>query len=535
MTRYYRVMLKILILTILAIQPLFYTYALEKIAPGENNTAAAISESANLTDEQRYESTSYVHEGLSFRQATEACEKLKDPSACEGRGSTKFLGIDSNMVQGIAKAYSMFSGMSGATGGKLAGGAKSTGEGPQSKGVNDYCAYIPMAGEQMASFVQKADQDKIQSTPVSSQNAQKERLYQAARSHGTRAKTAKMQGTVWGATVGCYGFLMASGKAALNKKIILKAGAAGLLTAFWLNESKQQKKYEKEVKEIADSLPGAGDCNPHTETHCYCSQPETRYDPQYCIDPLRERQNQDPSKVAYEVPCTSASGENDPKCLCIGEDNCMDKTLFSNMNFPGLTNFASSKAGSDTRNLLRGTISAANLNSNESGQKLALRKSLKNIENLVPETSSSPSANQISQSKDLEKMGLSPKLARHLALTSSNSFGQSKAASLSRPQTSSKFATTNRSTTGSSQVLSFSGGRKNIGAKRKRANSNRSVANMMKRYGKSKRSPSSSKVLTFSQRAQRRASIHRKSDRPLFEIISRRYRISAKKHLRVEK
>ena len=246
--------------------------ALETITPTSVD-GTTTSDSPNLTDEERYQSETFIHQGLSQREMTEACEKLKDSAACRGQGKTKFLGVDSSLIQGIASAYSMFSGLasaSGALGGPSASSAADGAAATEKSGV-DYCGIIPMAGEQVASFMQQAEQTQIQSQPITELNAQKEQLYQASRSHGARARSAKIQGSVWGVTTACYGVMVATGKAALDKKTILKAGAAGFLTLFWMNESKQQKKYESEVKEIADNLPGAGDCNPHTERNCYCA------------------------------------------------------------------------------------------------------------------------------------------------------------------------------------------------------------------------------------------------------------------------
>ena len=496
--------------------------ALDKVTPGET-AQQETSTSINLTDEQRYESQTYVHEGLSQRQAQEACEKLDDPNACNGRGSTKFLGMDSNLVQGIARMYSLFSGVMGSQGGKLTNKA-----GEQT--TNDYCAYIPAAGELAAGAVQQAEQQKIENTPVSSRNAQKERLYQAARSHGTRAKTAKMQGTIWGTATACYGVLVATGKAKVDKKVLMRAGAAGFLTAFWLKEAKQQQKYEKEVKGIADSLPGEGDCNPHTETHCYCAQPETMYDPQHCINPVT---NKPDTETTYQVPCTTSGGASDPQCLCVGEDNCLDTQMFSNMKLPGIASFAATPAANDARNLFRGTLSAADLNSSSSGQKAATRTLLGQLESQIADPARAPTSQEIGVSKELQGLGIPPKLARQLAMTRSNGFGQARAARLSSSTAPASIAgkTIN---SGRSNVLTFQGGNKDIGGNKKASSSNPSIANIMKRYQKKNKRGSNSKVLRFAEQAQRNASIHKKSDKPIFDIISRRYMISGRRHLKVD-
>jgi hypothetical protein len=89
-----------------------------------NNTSAGsgvdgekTAEEYDLTDKDRFESQVFVHDGLNNRQIQEECEKLKDSRACQGRGGTKFLGIDSGMVQAVSKVYSMFGAVMGASGG----------------------------------------------------------------------------------------------------------------------------------------------------------------------------------------------------------------------------------------------------------------------------------------------------------------------------------------------------------------------------------------------------------------------------------
>ena len=498
--------------------------ALEKITPS-NSSEANSSDSPDLTDEERFESTVFVHEGLSQRQMLEACEKLKDPAACRGQGKTKFLGVDSTLVQGIARAYSMFSGMIGASG--ALSGSSGSGEG---SGV-DYCGIIPMAGEQVASFMQQAEQTQIESQPVTKANPQKEQLYQASRSHGARARSSKIQGSVWGITTGCYGAMVATGKAALDKKTILKAGAAGFLTLFWLNESKQQKKYESEVKSIADSLPGAGDCNPHTERNCYCAQPETEFAPKYCLEALRSR---DPSKISYEVPCTTENNENDPKCYCIGLDNCLDKKAFSNMKLPGISSFAASSAGSEARNLFRGTLSSADLSSDSSKNSARAKGIFKSI--LPSLDKDLPlSEKQLSISDSIASLGVPQAVARSLAATNPDSFGNSKAAGLSLSTGAKPSAATKKSTRAESNVLRFNKSKNSIrNQKKKSGNSSLSqYMNKLKRGTKGKKS-SGSKILKFSRQAERSAEISQKKDKPIFEIISRRYKLSAGRRLSLD-
>ncbi|CAM9911292.1 unnamed protein product, partial [Chrysoparadoxa australica] len=224
----------------------------------------------DLTDRERYDSQTYFHEGKSIREMNEACEKLKDPNACQGRGKTKFMGVDSGVVQMIAKGYSMFGGMM-AMGGdamdfeaakpdaKPAGqtqqqGSEQAASAEEGESKKDYCAMIPMAGEMVAMFAQQLETQNLNSQPTTQETPQKELLYRAARTHQAREKSAKIQGTVWTATTACYAAYMAMGGISIDWTVIARAGGAGFLAAFWTSEAKKQGEYAKEVRAIAAQL-----------------------------------------------------------------------------------------------------------------------------------------------------------------------------------------------------------------------------------------------------------------------------------------
>ncbi|MCR9205049.1 MAG: hypothetical protein NXH75_10755, partial [Halobacteriovoraceae bacterium] len=371
----------------------------------------------DLTDQERWDSQTYFHEGKSVREMNEACDKLKDPAACQGRGKTKFMGINSDIVKMIAKIYSMFGGMMSMSGG---GGmdfeAKELPEGEtrpegESDTKKDYCSMIPMAGEMVAMFAQQMETQNLNSQPTTQETPQKELLYRAARSHQAREKSAKIQGTVWTATVACYAGYMAMGGIAINWKVIAKAAGAGFLAIFWNNEAKQQAKYADEVRAIAEQLPGVGDCNPHTQRNCYCTQPETQYDPQYCLPQIHKKAI---ANNSYAVPCVDQNTKVDKSCQCVDTNSCFDQEFFSDLKVPGLVQFAKSSAGKDFRNLTRGELTNGKLASAANGSSARARKLLgeldkKNKKN--PELS----RGDLSVADSFEKYGLPKGLARLVA------------------------------------------------------------------------------------------------------------------------
>jgi hypothetical protein len=513
-----------------------------------NNTSAGsgvdgekTAEEYDLTDKDRFESQVFVHDGLNNRQIQEECEKLKDSRACQGRGGTKFLGIDSGMVQAVSKVYSMFGAVMGASGGggfsapkaeaPAEGATETATEGQasegESEGKQDYCAYIPAVGETLATFTQQLGQQTIAAESQGQETQQKAQLYQASRSHGTRAKTAKMQGTVWGSTAACYGAYMASGKIAIDWKVIAKAAGAGFLTIFWFNEAKQQEHYASEVKRIADELPGRGVCNPHTEKDCYCAQPETQYDPTHCVPELHKKAV---ATTSFRVPCADKDMKPDASCDCIGADACFDTEYFSNIKAPGFVQFANSAGGKDFRDLTRGSLNNGTLAAGSNSNSARARKLLGD---LGPKVKTSPSLDKsgLSANDAFTSLGVPGSVARLLASQKVNSQGKNRVASLTSGfgKGTGNFSNQKRAASRKTGVLRFNRAKASVGPKKK---SSSSSAFKFKR--KKSKTRSGAKTLKFAQRAQKSAQITKNKDRPIFEIISRRYQVSGWKRLDIQ-
>ncbi len=503
-------------------------------ASGSAADGSKTADEYDLTDEQRHESQTYIHGGLNNRKIKEACDKLKDSSACQGRGKTEFLGIDSGMVQAVSKVYSIFGAMIGS--GKDSGFTKKTkklkeGETAKkgdSEKSQDYCAYIPAAGETLAGFTQQMGQQSIQAETLGIETPQKQQLYKASRSHGTRAKTAKMQGTFWGSTAACYGYYMASGKVVIDWKVIAKAAGAGFLTAFWFKEAKQQEDYADQVKQIADELPGRGDCNPHTEKDCYCAQPETQYHPVHCVPELHRKAA---AANSFRVPCADKDMKPDASCNCLSTEACFDSEYFSQIKAPGFVQFANSAAGKDFRSLTRGSLNngtlTAGINSNSANAK-------KLFGDLASKVKSNPSLdkNGLKASDAFKSLGVPTPLARLLASQKETTQGKKRAISLTSGLSPSggKLAAHSNSSQRGTGVLRFNRTKSSIGSKKKSSRS----SNPFKFKRKKSRRPSGAKTLKFAQRAQRSAQITKNKDRPIFEIISRRYQVSGWKRLEIK-
>lgn len=513
-----------------------FLFALPSFSQVVGTTAPGAQKSAtdyNLTDQERYASKTYIHQGLSKREMEQKCKALDDPAACRGMGKSKILGVDSNIIIMISKVYSMFSGVMSMQGG---GGftAKPTDKqleaDPKAKGEKqtDYCQFIPAAGEMVGMTMQTLGQQQI-ALAKTKETPQKATLYKASRSHLTRAKTAQIQGITWGTTTACYAAYMATGGIVIDWKVAAKAGGAALLTAFWLNESKNQKHYASEVQAIADALPGKGDCNPYTEKNCYCSQPETQYDTANCIDILNKKIA---NKNSYSVPCVNKDLKADVKCSCVGQQNCFDSKFFSDLKGTGMASFGASSAGKNFRNLTNGILTNGKLSSAGASTNASARRLLKDLAGKVDSMPSLSQA-QKNQANSLSSYGIPRPIAALIANQKANSFGKKKAASLTSgrisPISGLNAGGSNRS---AGAVLRFNSTKSNFGSRKKSSrNSYSGLLNKFKRKGSHRKN---SKVLKFAQRAAREAQITKNKDRPIFEIISRRYQVSGWRRLEIK-
>ncbi len=519
----------------------------QKVKPGEMPEKA--EGDYDLTDQARYESQVFVHEGLSVRTMNEKCAELEDPAACQGRGSTKFMGVDSEIVKMVARAYSIVGGMMGMQGdafdfeAKAEGadtGTDTTGEtgdtaetgdaaGEEGSGEKkkNYCTMIPSAGEMLAMFSQQTAQNTLNAQPVTQDTPQKELLYRAARSHDARAKSAKIQGVVWGATTACYAAYMAAGGIVINWKVIAQAGAAAFLTAFWMNEAKQQEKYSEEVKRIAEELPGKGDCNPHTQLNCYCAQKETMYDPVHCVPELHKRAIANDS---FRIPCADKDMKPDANCDCISRDACFDQEFFSDLSTPGFVQFAKSSTGKDVGKLMRGELTSGGLRG-ASTTNNATRKLLGDLANKVDKNPSLNKGNK-AISDGFEKMNIPRPIARLMASQPTTAQGRKMAAGLSADLNKSRKKFSVAKTSKGSNVLRFNRATGKVGPGKKKSGNN--YNNLLNKFKKKKKSRSGNSVMKFAQKAEQQAQITKNKDRPLFEIISRRYQVSGWRRLEIQ-
>ena len=485
----------------------------------------------DLTDEERYQSQNYVNEHLSHRMMKEECDKLDDPNACFGNGKTEFMGIDSNMVEMVGKAFTAVVGSMGASAPQQAPAAEAAegAEGAESGGGTQIpCQYIAVGTEAAGTLMQQMGQQEISSQMNEGDTNQKKLLYGASNSHEQRASTAQFQGVGYGATAGCFAFNTAKNPSPGN---ILKAAASGFLATFYLTESKRQQDYADKVKAIAEGLPGKGDCNPITEKECYCAQPETQNDPDHCQAYLHDKKI---AQDSYRVPCIDGNLGPDMKCTCVGDNDCFDKKYFTEIDAPGFSDFLSNGFGNEFAGMANGELKGGSLSSTSAARAAKANRLLRNINKLAEENEeSSPlSAKQKQQTKVAEDMGIPGPVARLLARQPVTPAVKANIAKLRKGGIGKGFKKYNyaRGNNRKNNVLRFDGGR---GLASKKSRNNNSFQRTMPKKGK--RSPAANKAMSFAMaKAAEEAEINKRPDTVIFEIISRRYQSSAWRRLDLE-
>ncbi len=500
----------------------------------------------NLTDKEKYTSETYVHQGLTQRMIEEACGKddtLK--KACAGADvDPEFMGISGNMFKALSKAYTMVVGAGGlgeleATetstdsasngGGEApAGGGDKAGGADEEKADNtDYCKYIAVGTEAISMVQQVASQQSLNATPLENPNnvgnAQKEALYRASRSHKDRSDNAKIQTYGWGTSTVCYGAMMARpGISTSSWKNWLKLGSSALMTAFFNSQVKGHKKYSEQVKQIADTLPDPGDCNPVTERNCYCAQAETQYDPTYCQREIHKKIVADNS---YKISCIDDKAQADEDCSCRDTDTCLDKTFVNYVKGLGFNETMNKGVVTPLSKFAKGELVGGKLNTSDIAQSAMARKTLDQLKDKMPNDSVSLNKDQLEEAKAIQSLGIPAALARKMAsmpyTAEAKKFGDKLAkAGIGKGGTGNFGASSgNRS---NNSVLTFQGGNGNRKSGRS-TSSNVDYKKFLPKKGKT----NSGQVLDFAKQAEAKAQIHHKGDnRNIFQIISRRYQVT---------
>lgn len=434
-----------------------------------------------LTAQEEHEAGNYIHQGIAQQNYQDICsgkhDLTKDQINDDGEmsdictnGENAFEGnwrILESMMPVVNQAYSMI-GVAGMMGGgssmlptnKIVGGRSETvfidGEGnelsPTGKGDSarydvagtpdnpnddltksqmnesddyekkteeqkDMCALIPGVTDLAANTMQGMENQQIQQSVQAQPTApQAESFYALARSQRSRKKTSNTQMYGWGATAGCYTAYWATGSM-MDLSLGIKLGLSVAAATFYGIKAKHHGDKADLLDKLGDSFNKAGECNPHTDTQCFCNEESSvvtdlpNYQ-KYCIPEAYVHKDKPMDQI---VSCIDAQGKPDPECKCKKRRACIDATISKeairvglnptvmNDATGGLTPFANGFADSNLGPGLEQTLAMA-------------KKALKSYKpKKIPSLRGNKKAQKMA--KELAKLGIPKGLSTQIAAT----------------------------------------------------------------------------------------------------------------------
>lgn len=504
----------------------------------------------NLTDQEKQLSENYIHQGKANEIIKANCTG-EMASVCSGNeGKHKFMGMDPNMVKAISQGYAMFSALAGDSFGGISKGegkikeetqkaqaaAKESGGQAEKvdKKANDYCKYIPTVTEGVATAVQMAKSAELKAEEVGNgETAQKDALLKAAKSHDSRAKMAQIQAVGWWGGAACYAVNASMGNFATDTNLVLKMGAATLLGAFYQNEVAANKEYAEKTRNIANQLPGKGDCNPITDNLCYCSQPSTENDPTYCMKGLH---NKALAANSYRVACTTNELKIDPTCTCEKSGTCFDNLL--EMQGEGALQLGglaySNSPFSPVRSLARGELVGGTVNGLAYARTAAIaKKGLQEAMSKLQLPNQPLTKDQKGLVDAMMSQGVPANVATLMAQNPPSAAATNAAMGKFSGASGMRLASV---APAKSNIVDFSGGSGLINRGSTKGSDDGASELLAKLKPGAKAAPNS-KIIEFAQRAEEKARQSgqiQKDTTPLFEIISMRYQTSGRRLLQID-
>lgn len=496
---------------------------------------AGFSKPVDLTDTQAKESKEFIHQGKKDRAYKEGCERLKK---CDGSDldQTGFMAI---VEQNIGKAYAMlFGGMSflNGSGGPKFGVKEKTSSAtteeatqkPKQEGKNDYCMYGAMAYETLAGFMQSNLQSKAQEKSAKISDPQLQSLVNLKETHKARKKTATYQAATYGAVSACYVVYGTTQGVARDWKYWAKLGGATALTTLYISKASKHGKAAGKVQKVIDSLPKSGECNPWTESQCFCDEPTSKdlYPMQYEEVCTMNNGNFDTPKVAMGCgTMVNGAVEFDKQCKCKQTNTCFTAQLKSyNPSFNLGKNFMN-QANQGFDLLSSGEFDQAKLDRYSTNTASMAKKILDKAKINAPAVKLNDDQKITADAFD----ELVPAPLAALAAVSSES--SPPAGGLMKGSTQSALDKLPESV--KQKVSDISVNYKSKGSASK-VSSNSGNEFEFKMPGQVQSKKNSNEVIRFAEKALSKADVSNAPDTPIFDIISNRYRRSGWTKLQAE-
>lgn len=524
----------------------FNVFATDTYTP-QTYHGAGFDDTNVITEEEEKLAESYIHSGISQEEMEKLCNTDEVKDLCTQKElafyeEQKFMGMPLNKVEKIlpivAKAYAAVgnliklkeyekmpkgkrdAGKYKGTDGNATGDKKEANK----KDQQDYCAMVATAGELIASGTQALAEDKIQRNYQEAKDQEKgvsmqmEALYAVSMAQQSRHKTATMQASIWGASVGCYAAMMLVGGTVPNGAAIGKIAAASILTAFYTSKAISHKKRAKAIDEIIEKLPKAGVCDPFKNRSCFCHEKTSRAsDPtnykKFCMP--REYSNR---TADYPVSCLDSSNSIDHSCNCLKTNSCISTKFTSPM---GALKFGTNSA-IDPLGVLKSFENGFDegyLNSQNQQNGAFSKKALATIK---PEMDNNINLNDANKeiARLLSEHGI-PKLGAAMVA----SLPPSNKVTASSLKMDSPF---NNATSKKAKALGYS----SSGSQSKsKSYKQEAYKNPFSKFGKKNETAPQAVTVedygNFAEKAMNEAEITKDSSKPLFDIITYRYKFSA--------
>jgi len=291
---------------------------------------AAFDSTRELTLQEEQSARTYVHEGKLRNTTVELCNdpENKFSNICTedrrafDKGSLRTIEA---MLPAVTKAYALITSLGG---GKIKTYAKSaTGkmiyvdkDGKET--LDDGTTVSKIAGEAIAVGLAQGRNEVAKKAfeQSATETKQAAAFYSLAKTHKDLAKASNIQTGVWGASAGCYAIQIASPSVVKDYKLTAKLAGSALIAVFYKKKADAHKERAKLLEEIAKKLPQAGECNPFSNTSCFCNEPTSfTIDPsnynRFCVPSALALRNQETGQDNATI-CVNAKGQTDAACDC---------------------------------------------------------------------------------------------------------------------------------------------------------------------------------------------------------------------------
>lgn len=531
------------------------------------------AKSPDLTDKQAKEAENFNHVGKKQSVLDEACKKDPRLSGCDvNKASSDGVlikgALGGAVEQHIGKLYAvlfggldLLSGKGGPTvkvkeAGKgneknlpgadelnkknqkvvdanKSGDKKTKDEGITAK--SDYCAYAALGYEAAATILQTVLQKKGTTDAALAEDTQMQALIALKETHKARRTTSTIQASVYGATALCY-ITRATGALDKNKVVLdwkywaKMSAASGLATLYTMKAHKHNRAMQA-VQNVIDAMPKAGACNPWTDTACFCAEAssKTLFATQYEEVCVLNKGNINTPKIALGCVATNANQEPtyDKECNCKKTNSCVKANVTGyNPKFSfGSNLMAQSNQGFDM-------ISSGNFDQGQFDQ-YAMQSGVMAAKVKDVFTTKVPAVNLTDEQKkeagELKDI-VPPALAALAAATPS----YDPPGSISNDGTSSALASLpadiQKKVDDVSKAVKY--GSKGGGFDSTAAAPEEGFK--MPNFGAQETQQSGAEVLSFAEQAVNNADVNKTPDKPIFDIISNRYRRSGWNKLQAE-